>query len=103
MNMIINDFNLFTVSFADDQAILTQDLFDIECMLRRLYTQYSKQSLEVSLDKTEYFFIKSDARFQILVKDKSFVKQVYKSNYLRVVVDGKDMESQNIRFRVQQA
>lgn len=63
-------------------------------MLRRLYTQYS----EWSVGKNPYLFINSDARFRILIKNDTFVKQVEEFKYLRVVLDGDDMGSSNIRL-----
>lgn len=94
---------IITLSFTDYQALLTQDSLDMEFMLRRLYAEYRKWGLEVSLEKTEYLVINSEAKFEVLINDDAQIKQVDKYKYLGTVVDGNGIGSENIRFRIQQA
>ena len=103
MGIPINDTYLFTVSFADDQAILAQDAYDMEFMLRRLYTEYQRWGLEVSLDKTEYLVINSDAKFEVLINDDVQVRQVDKFKYLGTVIDKDGIGYQEICHRIQKA
>lgn len=103
MGLPINDTHLFTLSFADDQVIVAQDSFDLEFMLRRLYSEYRKWGLEVSLEKTEYLVVGSDAKFEVLINDDVQIRQIEQFKYLGVIIDGDGIGSQNIRFRIQEA
>jgi len=52
-----DDSTVYTLSFADDQAVAAQDIDDIEYMTRKLMEEYNKWGLEVNIDKTEYMCI----------------------------------------------
>ena len=103
MGIKINNASLYTLSFADDQAIIAQDSYDMEFMLRRLYTEYEKWGLQVSLQKTEYLVINSDVRFEVLIKDDTFVKQVNTFKYLGVTIDKDGIGQQEIHTRTKKA
>lgn len=42
MGILIYEDHLFTLHFADDQIVLAQDAYDLEFMIKRLYTEYKK-------------------------------------------------------------
>lgn len=92
MGLSIGDTHLFTLSFADNQAVLAQDSFDMEFMPPRLYSEYI-----FSLNKMEHLLVNPDARFEVLINDNAVVKQVDQFKYLGVMVDDKGIGSQNIR------
>ena len=54
MGVPIAEDKLFTLHFADDQAILAEDRMDIDYMLRKLHEEYSRYGLEINVSKTEY-------------------------------------------------
>ena len=61
MSITIGEDCLFNMQFADDQAVITQDSCDLQFMLSRLYKAYETRELNVSVNKTDYLVINSDA------------------------------------------
>jgi len=57
MGIPLNNTTLDTLRFADDQVILAQDYEDLEYLTRKLVEEYTKWSLEVNVNKTEYVCI----------------------------------------------
>ena len=103
MGIPIDDTFLFTLSFADDQAIVAQDSYDMEFMLRRLYIEYEKWGLQISLEKTEYLVVNAETRFDILINDETRVKQVDKFKYLGVMIDKDGIGKLEKQMRIQNA
>lgn len=103
MGIPINQTHLFTLSFADDQAVFAQDAYDLEFMLRRLYEEYAKWGLQISLTNTEYLVVNSNAKFDVLLNDDSQVKQVTEFKYLGVSVDSNGIGKREINQRIQKA
>lgn len=103
MGIPINETYLFTLSFADDQAVFAQDAYDLEFMLKRLYEEYAKWGLQISLNKTEYLVVNSNAKFDVLLNDDSHVKQVSEFKYLGVTIDNNGIGKREINQRVQKA
>jgi len=62
MGLPLNENTLYTLSFADDQVVISQDYEDLEYMTRKLIEQYDKWGLEVNLEKTEYMCIGGEQR-----------------------------------------
>ncbi|XP_030751615.1 uncharacterized protein LOC115879109 [Sitophilus oryzae] len=52
-----DDTTVYILSFADDQAVVAQDIEDLECMTRKLNEDYEKWGLELNIKKTEYVCI----------------------------------------------
>ena len=75
----------------------------MEFMLTRLYEEYKKWGLEVSLEKTEYLVVNSDAKFEVLINDSALVKQVDKFKYLGNIVADNGIGSRNMRYSIQEA
>ena len=71
-------------------------------MLTRLYEEYKKWGLEISLEKTEYLVVNSDAKFEVLINESALAKQVDKFKYLGIIVDGNGIGSQNMRYSIQE-
>ncbi|XP_030758935.1 uncharacterized protein LOC115884480 [Sitophilus oryzae] len=103
MGIPINEEHFLILNFADDQAVFAQDSFDMEFMLRRLYTQYREWGLEVSLEKTEYLVLNSDAKFDILIDDKAEIQQVDTFKYVGAIVDKNGIGGIEIKQRIQNA
>ncbi|KAF2890580.1 hypothetical protein ILUMI_15593 [Ignelater luminosus] len=83
----INEDYLFSLNFADDPAVVAQDSNDLEFMVRRLYDEYSKWGLQVSLEKTEYLVINTGAVFEVLISKNVTVNQVDRFKYLGVSIN----------------
>jgi len=47
-----DDYTGYTLSFADDQAVVAQDIDDREYKTRKLMEEYNKRGLVVNIDKT---------------------------------------------------
>ena len=50
----IEDWRLFTLHFADDQAILAKNEMDVSYRHRKLAEAYTKWGLKINVSKTEY-------------------------------------------------
>lgn len=61
MGVRIGDDTLYTLHFADDQAILAEDEADVDYMLRKLDEEYSKWGLTINASKTEYLVVGGEA------------------------------------------
>jgi Reverse transcriptase (RNA-dependent DNA polymerase) len=102
MGIPINDeTTLFTLSFADDQVVIAQDSYDLEFMIKRLYDTYKYWGLQVSLKKTEYLAVNTDANFEVLINDDVEIKQVEKFKYLGATLNKNGLGRQEILTRVQ--
>lgn len=103
MGVPIGEDTLFSLSFADDQVILAQDAYDLEFMMRRLYNEYEKWGLQVSLSKTEYLVANSEANFQVLINDQTMIKQVDRFKYLGAYINKNGLGECEIRQRIYQS
>ena len=103
MGISVGEDYLFTLSFADDQAVLAQDAYDLEFMLSRLYAEYQKWGLEVSIKKTEYLAVNSNAQFEVLLNDEICIKQVEEFKYLGVLVDRQGIGDTELKHRTKSA
>jgi len=66
MGLALDDYILYTLSFADDQVVIAQDYEDLEHMTPKLIEVYTKWGLKVNLSKTEYMCIGGEQRDLIL-------------------------------------
>ncbi|XP_044755102.1 uncharacterized protein LOC123314054 [Coccinella septempunctata] len=57
MGIELKDNYIYTLQFADDQAILAGDQEDMEYMVRKLVEEYNEWGLTVNLEKTKYLRI----------------------------------------------
>ncbi|XP_060527378.1 uncharacterized protein LOC132702628 [Cylas formicarius] len=73
MGIPLNNANIYTLSFADDQVIMAQDYDDVEYMMRKLIEEYKKWGLEVNLPKTKYMCI-GGAQRDLLLEDGQAIK-----------------------------
>lgn len=52
MGIPLNDTNIYTLQFADDQVIIAGDKEDLQYMTRKLKETYEYWGLEMNLEKT---------------------------------------------------
>ena len=95
MGVPISDTYLFNLNFADDQVIIAQDAYDLEFMLKRLYKEYERWGMTVSLKKTECLVINTDAKFEGLISDNTSINQVDEFKYLGVLIDRNALTKRN--------
>lgn len=90
MGIPLENNNLFTLCFADDQIVIAQDYEDLEYMARKLIEEYEKWGLEVNIEKTRYMNI-GGTRQDLLLNNGQRIK--YSENYkylgLEITDDGK--------------
>ncbi|XP_030758447.1 uncharacterized protein LOC115884099 [Sitophilus oryzae] len=69
--------------------------------MRILYVQYEKWGLQVSLKKTEYLVVNSEAAFEVLITDDTQVTQVNNFKYLGSIVTKQGIGEDEIKLRIQ--
>lgn len=57
MGIEINDKNVYSLQFADDQVVVVQDKDNLEYMSRKLYEEYGKWGMKINTDKTKYYVL----------------------------------------------
>ena len=103
MGLTVNDVQIFSLSFADDQAVIAQDDYDLEFMIRRLYQEYDRWGLQMSLTKTEYLVVNGDTKVEVHIDDNAAVRQVKKFKYLGAYIDKNGLGHTEIKHRIQQS
>lgn len=103
MGITIGEDCLFNIQFADDQAVIAQDSYDLEFMLTRLYKAYETWGLNVNVNKTEYLVVNSDARFEVLIKDSTSIEQVDEFKYLGALITREGLGKPEIKKRIEQS
>lgn len=83
MGLQINDDNLFTLSFADDQLIFAGDEDDFSYILRKLNEEYHKWGLKINFTETEYMVVGGKSK-DLELEDGTTVKCC--QNYLGAIV-----------------
>lgn len=81
MGIPLNENILYTLSFADDQIVLAQDMEDLEYMTRKLVEEYEGWGLEVNMSKTEYMCI-GGTQQDMTLEDGRTLKSCSKYKYL---------------------
>lgn len=100
MGVSIGDDKLFTLHFADDQAIFAEDEDDIFYMIRKLDDAYHDWGLTINMEKTEYLV--AGANDHDLELDRGTIGSTNSYKYLGVNIT-KDGSSENeIKIRIGQ-
>ena len=63
MGLPIQNTYVYSLTFADGQALLAQDHDDMEYMARKLEEDYEKWRLAINLEKTQYVFMGEGKEF----------------------------------------
>ncbi|XP_030746451.1 uncharacterized protein LOC115875188 [Sitophilus oryzae] len=99
MGIPLNDSILYTLCFADDQIILTQDYEDLKYKTRKLTKEYSKWGLEVNLKRTEYMCIGCEQQNLILEQQQQKIKHCQKYKYLGMHISNDGSVDEEIKYR----
>lgn len=85
-----DEYTVYTLSFADDQVVVAQDIDDIEYMTRKLIEEYDKYGLEVNIDNTEYMCIGGQQQDLRLTTGQTIIKHCrgYKYLGMKISQDG---------------
>ena len=57
MGIPMQNTHVYSLNFADDQVLISQDHDDMEFMARKLKDEYEKWGLTMNLEKTKYICI----------------------------------------------
>lgn len=99
MGVPLNDQEtLFTLCFADDQVVISQDHDDAEYMTRKLVEEYRKWGLEVSVRKTKKMSV-GGAQQSIVLEDGQHIESCEQYKYLGVKLTSDGKLDQAIRDR----
>lgn len=83
MGITINSKPFFTLNFADDRVVFTQDSHDFKFLMERLCSAYAEWVLKVSLKKSDSV-VNSDASCKVLINEDVLERQVECFKYLGV-------------------
>lgn len=62
MEIPVGNKRLFCLHFSDEQIVLAQELYDLELTMKWNYFDYPKWHFQMSLKKTEYLGVNSEAK-----------------------------------------
>lgn len=102
MGIELNDTCLYTLQFADDQAVIANDKDDMEYMVKKLVEEYDKWGLTVNVEKTKYMCIGADAE-NLTLDDGRQISTCKEYKYLGVMYNTEGTDEQEINIRVTQA
>ena len=100
MGIPVGNDSIYTLLFADDQVVISQDYEDMEYMLRKLLEEYEKWGLKVNLDKTFYMGCGNKMEDLILEDQKCFTKGREEFDYLGVRIVKEDRQESDIKNRI---
>ena len=101
MGVPVGNDKMFTIHFADDQAVIAEDEIDISYMLRKLAEEYAKWGLEINTSKTEYLIVGGEG--QDLKLGTKVIKNIKNFKYLGVTMTSDGDSNQEIKVRIGQA
>ncbi|XP_044749678.1 uncharacterized protein LOC123310275 [Coccinella septempunctata] len=102
MGIPLNDTNIYTLQFADDQIIVARDKEDLEYMTRKLKETYEYWGLEMNLEKTKYLCI-GDEKSVLDIGGAEGIQPCEEYKYLGVRFDTSGTDDNEIRSRVTEA
>ncbi|XP_030758926.1 uncharacterized protein LOC115884471 [Sitophilus oryzae] len=103
MRIPVGEHILYSLSFADDQVVISQDSYDLEFMLNRLHEEYERWRLKISFKKTKFLVVNSKTNFELLLNDEVQLSQVEQFKYLGVNINKRGPEQQEVKIRIQNA
>lgn len=85
MGLRVGDDTLFTLFFADDQIVMSEDEEDLSYMIRKLQEEYEVAG---ESPKCEYLFVGNE-EINDLILDTGTIKGVKSSKYLGIIFNKK--------------
>jgi len=85
MGIPINNNMIYSLSFADDQLLITQDYDDMEYMTRKLTEEYRKGGLDINIEKTKYMCIGGEHR-DLKIQNDQIIKHCDSYKYLGMTI-----------------
>jgi Reverse transcriptase (RNA-dependent DNA polymerase) len=101
MGIDINDNNLSTLFFADDQVVVANDEDDLDFMFRKLLDAYQKWGLNINTKKTEYLLVGND-EIDPELQINTDIKKCSEFKYLGSVFSKEGTSKKDICYRTQQ-
>lgn len=93
---------VYSLQFADDQAVIAGDKEDLEYMARKLKETYSEWGLTMNIHKTKYLNIGSDIQ-NLQLDNTEEIKACENYKYLGITFDKTGTDEKEIRTRIIQA
>lgn len=102
MGIPLTDTIVYTLQFADDQAVLASDKEDLEYMARKLKETYEEWGLSMNIQKTKYLCIGNE-KSNLQINETEIIEGCDEYKYLGVVFDRTGTDDKEIRARISQA
>ncbi|XP_044745272.1 uncharacterized protein LOC123307119 [Coccinella septempunctata] len=99
MGIELGNMTLYTLQFADDQAVVSGDKDDMEYMIRKLIEEYEKWGLNVNLGKTKYLWVGGEPR-DLTLNSGEIITYCLDYNYLGVIFDSTGTDNKEIERRI---
>ncbi|XP_030752249.1 uncharacterized protein LOC115879488 [Sitophilus oryzae] len=99
MGLRVGDDTLFTLFFADDQIVISEDEEDLSYMIRKLQEEYEAAGLQMNLSKCEYLIVGNE-EINDLILDTGTIKGVKSNKYLGIIFNKKRNSENEIQERV---
>jgi len=77
MGIELKEQYLYTLQFADDQAVISNDEKNIEYIVKKLIKEYEKWGLRVNTQKTKYLCIGAKTENLIMEGNKELTRNKY--------------------------
>lgn len=99
MGIEINGTCLYTLQFADDQAVMASDKEDMEYMVRKLIEEYGKWRLTVNTEKTKYLCIGAEYK-NLNLEDNTTITACSSYKYLGSTFNREGTDDEDIQNRI---
>ena len=73
---------VYSLSFADDQAVLAQDRDDVEYMARKLKEEYEEWGLTINLEKNEIYMCTGEGKESLKLEGGEEIRPCTECTYL---------------------
>ena len=101
MGIPVQNTYIYSLNFADDQILLTQDHDDMEYMARKLKEEYEKWGLTINLEKTKYVCIGEEGE-SLKLEGGEEIQPSTECTYLGTKIDQLGDNTTEIKHRISQ-
>jgi hypothetical protein len=101
MGIPVQNTHVYSLNFADDQELITQDHDDMEFMARKLKEEYEKLELIINLEKTKYICIEEEKE-SLKFDSGEEIKPSTECTYLGTKIDQTGDNTTEIKHKINQ-
>lgn len=102
MGVPLENTTIYSLQFADDQAVIAGDNEDLTYMTRKLKETYDEWGLTMNIQKTRYLSIGTESQ-NLQLNDSDIIKACEEYKYLGITFDKTGTDDKEIRSRIIQA